>query len=1112
MFASPASAAITELGRGFESGIFNFMYFGSTNLGGGMVGGTEGGTYKCNDTNGEYYSKPAGMTCNHEKVSGTWCYKDCACDADRFPYSASGRNSCSGLYFTAPTASSDICTDSTGTYYASCACANGLIEQNDFNSKYSGARNHFSISSPAYANDRRGIPNYVACYTIDDAECSKKVIPSSDIKAVTGGSDGEFSVLVESEPIWYKVASFAETAAELKSGSVYVACSYEVDKLEEGAYSKAPTGTQCASYTNTQAKYSYAPYTYYYYTGNCMDSGVCSTSSSECAIYASETFITFNPDTGNTGNGSCKRITGCKSGWNDEGGYFCTWAESGEAESVVPQGVSYTSIHSEDGYYPDCIKVTGCSTDYTPVAFKESSYGSEASKILNDYTLTGMPAENISVYSSTPDDNNEYGLVACVKSTKCEAGKFFNAQTGTCSDYKGGDFQYLVLETSNVGQCTIMETKVNIINKTSNAIAREAAREYCNTNLAFANATFANARDYRAYIMSSHDFPSGYNKDGKYRPLIGGGDVFIETIDGKAILSGPSNSVFNLYNGYTFTDYAASCKGNTSCDADTSTSIVENNTPVPGEWYCPSSQSFDDDDDGTGCWYILESHIGDYAMESPYFYAIPATGDTTYVGEPFDQSVPNIADETCEDMGEELISYNELKYLLENKDNLLTQCPLRSVFDSGYFIYSGNCYNATTYGACADDGPDYSFTCKRMFTLGYPQPINKEYCALRGLDFDTSDTSCEPCDSSKIFDNESKECVDGATYCGALNKIFNSDTKTCVLCPSDKVYKDGSCMEKCASQGGTTSNVAGKICERFEVEGKKCYKNCVTSLRCGGAVYDTGTYTLKNPTTGATVGVKQDDKYYTVGAVSCGGRTYSEVTNLISATTNVAPASYNKDAVVELTNLAGSFWLADTCGSNAHLYRDGDGQACTSDTSAVTCAVILNSCNADASCTGYDKSVSSTFASYSCDCGYTAYKCNSNRLKYKCVSNYGSANVKAALQYSFSNLSQYSSQYYVDVLIIIKNKCGKTVATISGDITSSSGTIYSDVAIPTSGEYSVDVSIGVSSKGGAGNKYITFGTLEVDGTNYASSGISGSVPASLSTSETLLVRVSGTLY
>lgn len=737
MFASPASAAITELGRGFESGMFNFMYFGSTNLGGGMGGGTEGGAYKCNAAYGEYYSKPAGMSCEHEKVNGTWCYTGCACSANLFPFSA---KTCTEPNFVAPTAASDRCTDSTGTYYASCACGAGLTLGLDLSS-YNTAKAHMDLPTAVIVENRNKPMASVLCYNLRNATCKSsnaKEVSLEDIKDVTINQDGHVRLISKAEPITYNAASFAQEKDLIMNGT-YKLCSFSVAQYSQDVQVTESNMTKdCAEYESKQLKYDPAGGYYYYYTGNCKDSGLCTTSSHDCALYTTQTFKSYTAD-GKQGNGSCKKITGCKTGWDDADGYFCSSYESGSV--VVPTGIAHNTLHSEDADHDDCIKVTGCSINYAPLAFREGTYGNEVDDVTRGYN-----ANNIVSFVSHQDPNdNTFGMVVCEKTVPCTVGTYYNEQTKACTTSKEGGRKYFVTGTTSGGKCTVMGIpntygKGNIAYtvdwtnggssspSTTASAALESAQERCN-QLAGRYEFKYGIASYADYIhwMKTENSNLWYdeNESSPAPTIITDDGLGIDAYQGYVAYLRPDTAPGDV-GGENFQYY---CKMTVDCGS-TANSSVPTDIVAPGKWYDSNEKVVKTD--GSGDFFIVNSRIGDVSFD-----AVSIDGYSKYTTSKAGVTdARNEAKGICSANGGTLVSSDELSLIMTDSAGNLTEGG-----DDGSTVTMDGCYSHTDKcGATAR----YNVVCKYTMTTGQGKPFAGSaniYCKV-GQFYNPSNNSC----------------------------------------------------------------------------------------------------------------------------------------------------------------------------------------------------------------------------------------------------------------------------------------------------------------------------------------------------------------------------------
>lgn len=402
-FASPASAKVINL-----YDLRNFLYPGSTCMGKGCKGT---GVYECNAQDFTYSAKPAGMDCDLNTFDGgTKCYSNCRCSESQFPFTSD----CGGTNFVAPTADSAKCTDRTGTYYASCSCASGMLES------ISGDYLTYFNTDEASATLSSRSSKTLTCYDRSKFTCKSayRELPRSEVDAVDEITVTDAVVQSLVEPVNYSVATNLPIVANQGSSRLKM-CVKGVAGLSDVVMASAPTATKCAEYTSAAAKH-YPSKVYYYYTGNCNSTGLCRTTTQDCVNYSSETFDTYNISTNTTGNGSCRFITGCQTtGWN--GSHFCTWSEAGTAN--VPTGLKYTVVSDDSGAHPDCIKVTGCDTNagYTKVGHGSAVDGTSLTTSLESSKEDDTTVYDVALVSNLVDEDNDlHDYIMCRMAKGCK--------------------------------------------------------------------------------------------------------------------------------------------------------------------------------------------------------------------------------------------------------------------------------------------------------------------------------------------------------------------------------------------------------------------------------------------------------------------------------------------------------------------------------------------------------------------------------------------------------------------------------------------------------------------------------------------------------------------
>ena len=679
-------------------------------------------------TQGTYSTVPAGMECGTQKFKGgTTCYVNCLCSKTKFPFAVTEEDR---EKFVLPTSKADMCTDSTGTYYASVACAEGYYSRTELNKVPMSM--WFNYGTPIVATNRRASLLSVNCFDPKNMTCggtsgAHKIEPA-DIREM-GTVDPNFYknvvVFPKGEPIRYYVKTFATTADEVLAGT-YPAC--VVPELEYAmtygdiSFSTVPTKASCAEYVEATAKYLPGS-KYYYYNGNCMDNGLCTTSTSDCVNYTSETFTSYNPSANSIGNGSCRKISGCKTGWNDEGKYFCTWAQSGE--SVVPTGIAHTTVHSENALHDDCIKVTGCATGYAPIAFREGTYGTE----VNDVTK-GYNANNIVSFTSPQDPNdNTFGMAVCEKTVPCTVGTYYNEETKACTASKAGGRKYFVTETTSDGKCTVMGTSFDAGMSVANYIDWEAGGENklattvsqvlnsvnnsdhnaCYQTTVGSTLGIADVDDYQFYLHF-HYLPTDSND--KYHLFVTStNNVCVESIDSNAVACAPNNNVTTQggHNAGAYSSYAYVCKSLVDCGSTANSPIVKNGA-LPGRWYDSKNKVVKTD--GSGDFFIVNSNLADEIQ----FEAVNVNGYSQYTTSKVDEATARAeAKEICSANGGTLVSSDELSLIMTDSAGIVTEGgdDGTTVTSDGCYSYTNNCGTTTKYNV----------VCKYSMSKGSGSPF-----------------------------------------------------------------------------------------------------------------------------------------------------------------------------------------------------------------------------------------------------------------------------------------------------------------------------------------------------------------------------------------------------
>ena len=734
MIASPAWAAITELGKNFEKGLFNFMYFGSSTLGGGIDDGgfTSPKVYRCGD-NGTYTIQPKGMECDlRDYAGGTKCYTNCRCSVDKFPYTSS----CSGPNFIAPVAESDKCTDATGTYYASCACGSGLVSDRELNN-YSTAMNYMILNEPFAASNRKNPESPVLCYNTKTATCGSGSveIPNTDILSVRDINAGHVRIRPKSEPVWYNAATFGRSSMEIENG-VYKVCSFTTSGVESFASFSVPANTVCASYQSANIKYDNDPTNkFYYYTGDCRDSGLCTTETSDCVKYTSETFIAFNPETGNTGNGSCKYITGCKTGWDSAKGHFCSW--SGLGDSVVPSSVNAVEKEIDS---QKCIKVAGCKTadGYEQVAFKESDDALEVENIASNAVRKAgsfIPYAVTRFTSPQDEESNTYGMVVCRKpsqTSQCKVGMTYDLVSGLCVDGTAGDVghplsdfeseHYIVLETKGAtarvtpgmtasgGVAKVMDWDGSITYATDPDIARSAAHDACQNR--YGGTLLSSAEvDYLVYVRGYSMPFEGLDHVGEVITS----DGCYSLISGRKVTCGTQSS------------WAYACGFDAAVnDGINVAESLKSKTCAKGAYYllgsnaCMRKASDGGPSSNEEVSLILETNADGMLGVGVFYNAATgvarvqdwANGGGSVVVTEVNEA-RSAAHQNCQDrVGGTILTADEMKYMIVDKGHTL---PIEmSGTNSGMLVGSDKCFDMNTMSVkeCPATSADYAYLCK----------------------------------------------------------------------------------------------------------------------------------------------------------------------------------------------------------------------------------------------------------------------------------------------------------------------------------------------------------------------------------------------------------------
>lgn len=417
MIASPASAAITPL-----DWVKNFMYMGSTNLGNGekCIGSDcdNSELTKCVASRGLYSAKPYGQECDSVRLNnGTSCYRNCKCSVDKYPYTAE----CGTENFITSVAKTDKCTDSSGTYYATCACGAGLATKAELgiNTQY------FTLGDPVIATNRKtNLP--LECYNGKNVTCggTKGAVRMPVSEMADNFGYGNFNGIVESkvEPVKYSFVSLASNKEQIKSGEQPACVGIGSATAVSGkSWTSEPTGKYCAAYNNTKraAKYD-SSFKYYYYTGEQKDDERCG-AQADCVKTSSETVMAYYPDTGEMTERTFFYANGCKTGWNDAGQYFCRAAANGKGDSDTSKTYFNTVVTTNNYGGEDCVKVTGCNTAnrYEKVAMGKTDIDGQYSVVADNAETDDTTRYDVKSTLSKKDENGYYGYLVCRIANGC---------------------------------------------------------------------------------------------------------------------------------------------------------------------------------------------------------------------------------------------------------------------------------------------------------------------------------------------------------------------------------------------------------------------------------------------------------------------------------------------------------------------------------------------------------------------------------------------------------------------------------------------------------------------------------------------------------------------
>ena len=406
VFASPTQARVIHL-----YDLKNWEFFGSVEFGSSDIDGDENAT--C-ESKGYRSKRPANMECLTKRLgNGKYCYASCKCSTGKFPWHITDTS------FFAPVKPNNKCVDGDATYYKDVTCAASLVNEKDIKN-LADFNKYFNTSNAKKVLESRDGSKTLTCYNYVKITCNTgyTIMPDSEINnAAKESAAFTYTVSSKVEPIKYTAYSPASSGAAVSAGA-YKACvatTGGVSTINGYSFLNEPTTTRCAQYEKVKAKYSNVYY--YYYNGNCKSSSLCRQDVPDCVSSSSETFNTYNLSTHETGNGSCRYIANCYTGWNEKG-YFCTWAQSGYLN--IPTGVAYSVIHDERGEHDDCIKITGCSSGWEKYAFQGSDDMYDLMSGRTNAAKSDTTVFTVAEYSSPQDPNDNYAFVLCRKATGCK--------------------------------------------------------------------------------------------------------------------------------------------------------------------------------------------------------------------------------------------------------------------------------------------------------------------------------------------------------------------------------------------------------------------------------------------------------------------------------------------------------------------------------------------------------------------------------------------------------------------------------------------------------------------------------------------------------------------
>lgn len=304
----------------------------------------------CND--GEWLNAPpAGYTCaGRREIIGTgdYCYYGCKCAYTK---------NCSK---TGLKGSGGSCTNNGSTYYKECICADGYVPAEDL-------KNKEKLNLPASVTG-----GGITCYKKDGITC-KTTYKKSDISESYGVTYTTFKPFDGSSLMCVESVVAGEKCRSNDFGTQYDCFERETVTLLTGD-------------------------TYYCLTGNCSNSGGCTTTTStDC----------FKTSSISLAGITCRNWGGCDVGLEGSGSgqYIC-------GSSAPSGGFAYSAL-SENG--TTCYKVTGC-----PSGYEKAYMGTPTSK---DYSTGNGQTYDVKKYSVST------AVLICRKAQGCSISGQYDINT-----------------------------------------------------------------------------------------------------------------------------------------------------------------------------------------------------------------------------------------------------------------------------------------------------------------------------------------------------------------------------------------------------------------------------------------------------------------------------------------------------------------------------------------------------------------------------------------------------------------------------------------------------------------------------------------------------------